>query len=116
MPLQVQANFCKMTKTVCRPVSKICKEGKYHGCWSIYKDGTRMIIGKNQLCRYPSDDPFWKKPKDVNFTIKTRSQKRKMNKPYREEVFKYFKVETDEKKEFELHMTDEIINYVTAWY
>ena len=31
--------FAKMTaKTIYKPVSKCCKNGKYHGCWSIYEE------------------------------------------------------------------------------
>ena len=95
MSLQVQTNFSRMTETIYKPVSKLCENGKYHGCWSIYEDGTRMIISKNMLCKYPTDDPFWKKPKDVDFKIKTRAQKRKMRKPNRYDVLKYFALKTD---------------------
>ena len=114
-----QANFCKMTKTIYRPAGKICKEGKYHGCWSIYEDGTRLLIGKNMLCRYPTDDPFWKKPKGIDFKIKTRSETRKMKKPNLYEVLKYCSVENNDNlktQELELNMNDEITNYVAAWY
>ena len=71
------------------------------------------------LCRYPTDNPFWKKPKDIDFKIKTRSQKRKMKKSNRYEVLKYYSVENNDNlktQELESNMNDEIINYVTAWY
>ena len=118
MPSHVQKNFSKkMTETIYKPVSKICKNGKYHGCWSIYEDGKRMIIGKNMLCRYPTDNPFWKKPKDVDFKIKTRAQKRKMRKLNKNDILKYYALETDDylQKQFEININDEIVNYVTAW-
>ena len=117
MSLQVRQIIAKMTETIYRPVSKICKEGKYHGCWSIYEDGTRMLIGKNMLCKYPTNDPFWKKPKDVDFKSKTRLQKRKMRKPNKYDVLKYYAVKTDDslKIEFEINMNDELVNLVTAW-
>ena len=78
-----------------------------------------MLIGKNMLCRYSTDNPFLKKPKDIDFKIKTRSQKRKMKKPNRYEVLKYYSVENNDNlktQELELNMNDEIINYVTAWH
>ena len=117
MSSQVQTNFSRMTETIYKPVSKLCENGKYHGCSSIYEDGTRMIISKNMLCKYPTDDPFWKKPKDVDFKIKTRAQKRKMRKPNGCDVLQYLALKTDDslQKQFEIHMDDEIVNYVTAW-
>ena len=92
----------------------MCKNGKCHGCWSIYEDGTRKLISGKFLCKYPTDDPFWKKPEDVNFKIKTRAQKRKMRKPYRDDVLDYLTIETDN-SEFELKPNDPIVDYVTAW-
>ena len=65
-------------KIIYKPVSKICKNGKYHGCWSVYEDGTRKLISKWSRCMYATDDPFWKDPKDVDFKIKTRAQKNRM--------------------------------------
>ena len=106
--------LAKMTETIYKPASKLCENGKYHGCWSIYEDGTRKLISKNFLCKYPTDDPFWKKPEDVNFKIKTRAQKRKIQKPYREDVLDYLTIESDN-TEFELKPNDPIVNYVTAW-
>ena len=108
--------LAKMTTTIYKPVSKICKNGKYHGCWSIYDDSTRQIIGKNMLCRYPTDDPFWKKPEDVDFKIKTRAQKRKMSKPNKNDVLKYYALETDDylQKQIEININDEIVNFVIA--
>ena len=64
LPLQVQTkavNDNNMSKiTIYKPLSKMCKDGKYHGCWSIYEDGTRMLISKNHYCKYSTNDPFWK--------------------------------------------------------
>ena len=108
----------KMTEVIYKPVSKLCENGKYHGCWSIYEDGsTRKLIGKNFLCKYPTDDPFWKKPEEVNFKIKTRAQKRKMGKRYREDILEYLTIEPDnsEQKQYEIKLNDPIVNYITVW-
>ena len=69
------------------------------------------------LCKYPTDDQFWKKPKDGDFKIKARAQKRKMKKTNKNEVLKYYALETDDylQKQFEININDEIVNYVTAW-
>ena len=118
LSLQVQTNFAKMTeKTIYKPVSKCCKNGKYHDCWSIYEDGTRMVISKNARCKYVTDDPFWKEPRDVDFKIKTRGQKRKMNKPVMKDVVKYLTKEIgdEDQKHFEIRPNDVLVNFLTAW-
>ena len=63
------------TIDIYKPFSKIAKEGMYHGCWSIYEDGTRKLISKCCKCNYQTNDPFWKKAKEVDFSVKTRGQK-----------------------------------------
>ena len=110
--------FAKITaKTIYKPVSKCCKNGKYHGCWSIYEDGTRMLISKNAICKYATDDSFWKEPKDVDFKIKTRAQKKKMSKPLIKDVVKYLTTEIgdEDQKLFEIKPDDYIVNFITAW-
>ena len=104
-------------KVIYKPVSKCCENGKYHGCWSIYEDSTRKPITKNARCIYATDDPFWKEPKDVDFKIKTRSQKNKMARPTKEAVLEYLTNEkdTEVQNEFELKPDDYIVKFVTTW-
>ena len=45
----------------------------YHGCSTVYKDGTRMLIGKGQSCVLSTNSPFWKLPKDIESKVETRS-------------------------------------------
>ena len=108
-----------MTKiTIYKPSSKLCRNGKYHGCWSIYEDGTRKIIAKGQKCNYPTDDPFWKQAKDVDFKIKTRAQKAKLKKAKMKEVVKYFSKEVDKTEQtlFEMQPDNYDVYYmIVAW-
>ena len=99
-----------------KPISKICEGGKYHGCWSIYEDGTRILISKEHFCKYPTNDPFWKKAKEVDFKVKTRAQKTKMGKPAMKDVIKYFSKEVDKTEQtlFKMKPLDYIANFVTA--
>ena len=107
------------TIEIYKPQSKIAKNGAYHGCWSICVDGTRRLFSGNcSICKYPTNDPFWKDPKDVDFSIKTRSQKAKLKKPIFEDVVKYF-TETVEKTEdslFEIKPTDYEVNFMLVSY
>ena len=49
------------------------KRRLYHGCSTVYKDGTRMLIGKGQDCVLSIDYPFWKLPEDTESKVETRS-------------------------------------------
>ena len=49
------------------------KRRLYHNCSTVYKDGTRMLIGKGQDCVLSTDCPFWKLPKDIESKVETRS-------------------------------------------
>ena len=49
------------------------KRRLYHGCSTVYKDGTRMLIGKRQDCVLSTDYPFWKLPEDIDSKVETRS-------------------------------------------
>ena len=49
------------------------KRRLYHGCSTVYKNGTRMLIGKGQDCLLSTNYPFWKLPEDVESKIETRS-------------------------------------------
>ena len=64
--LDESCNYNEMSKlTIYKPLSKICKNGKYHGCWAIYEDGTRQLITKKHKCKFPTDDLFWKHAKTL---------------------------------------------------
>ena len=49
------------------------KRRLYHGCNTVYKDGTRMLIGKRQDCVLSTIYPFWKLPKDIESKVEIRS-------------------------------------------
>ena len=49
------------------------KRRLYHGCSTVYKDGTRMLIGKGQDCVISTDYLLWKLPKDIESKVETRS-------------------------------------------
>ena len=97
------------TIEIFKPHSKFYKNGLYHGCYGVYKDGTRKLItGKCSKCRYPTNDPFWMKAEEVNIKIKTRAQKEKLEMADKNEVFHYF-IKTVDKNiynEFEIQAKD----------
>ena len=104
--------------TIYKLTSKLCKDGKYHGCWAIYKDATRQLITKKHKCKFPTDDPFWKQAKEVDFKIKTGAQKAKLEKAKMKDVVKYFSKELDKTEEtlFEMRPNDYGVYYMTvAW-
>ena len=97
------------TIEIYKPHSKMAKNGLYHGCYGVYKDGTRKLItGKCSKCRYPTNDPFWMKAEEVNFKVKTRAQKEKLEKANQSEVLKYFTKTVDKSKysDFEVKSSD----------
>ena len=49
------------------------KRRLYHGCSTVYKDGTRMFTVKGQDCVLSTNYPFWKLPKDIESRVETRS-------------------------------------------
>ena len=46
----------------------------YHGCGLAFEDGTVPLMQASFGCRYPTANPFWKDPVDVENRVKTRSQ------------------------------------------
>ena len=47
------------TIEIFKPHSKLCENGLYHGCYGVYKDGTRKLItGNCSRCKYRTNDPF----------------------------------------------------------
>ena len=49
------------------------KRRLYQDCSTVYKDATRMLIGKGQDCLLSTDYPFWKLLKDIDSKVKKRS-------------------------------------------
>ena len=49
------------------------KRRLYHGCSTVHKDGTRMLIGKGQDYVLSTNYPFWKLPEDIDSKVETRS-------------------------------------------
>ena len=104
--------------TIYKLPSKLYRDGKYHGCWGIYEDGTRKLITKGCKCKFPTDDLFWKEAKDVDFKIKTRAKKAKLENAKMKEALKYFCKEVDktEKTLFEMRPDHNNVYYMTvAW-
>ena len=50
--------------------------GKYHGCWTVYEDGSRCLIeyDLDKKCVCVTNEPFWKRPEDADFNIQTMTQ------------------------------------------
>ena len=46
----------------------------FQGCMNKNNDGTNRIIEKYLTFLYPTNVPFWKKARDVDFCAGTRSQ------------------------------------------
>ena len=102
--------------TIYKAASKLCRDGKCHGCWAIYEDGTRKLITKGLKCKFPTDDQYWKQPKDVDFKIKTRVQKAKLERAKMKEVVKYFSKEVDKTEQtlFEMQPNDYDVYHMTV--
>ena len=49
----------------------------YHGCGLAFEDGAGPLIKASLGCCYPTANPFWKDPEDVENRVKTKSQLRK---------------------------------------
>ena len=52
-------------------------------------DGTSRIIGKNFRCFYPTNMPFWKRARDVDFYVRTHSQEARQDVVKRQEFNRY---------------------------
>ena len=96
-------------KVMYKPLSRCSEDGKYHGCWTVYEDGTRKFISKGRGCYFATNDPFWKDPKDVDFKIKTRAQRKSTPIAKQKDVIKYLTIEVDENQDpvDTLKLTDE---------
>ena len=51
----------------------------FHGCMNKNNDGMNHIIEKNHTCLYPTNLPFWKRARDVDFCVHARSQETRQN-------------------------------------
>ena len=52
-------------------------------------DGTNRIIEKNFTCLYPTKMSFWKRARDVNFGVYTRSQEARQDFVKRQDFNRY---------------------------
>ena len=69
------------------------QNGLYHGCWTVFEDGTRCLIksswGEKFLC--PTNNPFWKRLQDVESRVETMTEemdKKLASKHYLKNYFK----------------------------
>ena len=46
----------------------------FYGCMNKNNDGTNRIIEKKFTCLYPTNVPFWKRARDIDICVRTRSQ------------------------------------------
>ena len=48
----------------------------YHGCWTVYEDGTRCLIKSNwgKKCVCPTNYLFWKLLEDLESRVQTMSE------------------------------------------
>ena len=79
-PFRLLGKFGKKKAGRYRPLSIAVTNGKYHGCFKVYEDGTRPLIEKSEKCYLSTNDPFWKKLKDVPFKVEKKNLKKKLNK------------------------------------
>ena len=63
----------------------------FHGCMRKNNDGTNRIIEKKFTCLYPTKIPFWKRARDVNFGVRTRSQEAREDFVKRQDFNRYCK-------------------------
>ena len=83
-----------------KPLSVAVQNGKYHGCFKVYKNGTRSFVENGDCCRLAingwcylsANNPCWKRAEDADFKIQTRAQKRRNKIANRQEVINYLTV------------------------
>lgn len=61
----------------------------FHGCMNKNNDGTNRIIEKNFTCFCPTNMPFWKRARDVDFCVRTCSQDTRQDVVKRQEFNRY---------------------------
>ena len=62
----------------------------YHGCYSGYKDGTKILIEKDRLCLHATNEPFWKLTQHVQNKVKTRLMVRRKKRVKAKYMNKYY--------------------------
>ena len=83
-----------------KPLSAAVENGKYHGCFNVYKNGMRPFVENgdrchiaiNGWCYLSTNDPFWNRAEDVDFKIQTTVQKNRNKIANRQEVINYLTV------------------------
>lgn len=61
----------------------------FHGCMNKNNDGTNRIIEKNFTCFCPTNMPFWKRARDVDFCVRTCSQDTRQDVVKRQDFNRY---------------------------
>ena len=61
----------------------------FHGCMNKNNDGTNRIIEKNFTCFCPTNMPFWKRARDVDFCVRTCSQDARQDVVKRQDFNRY---------------------------
>ena len=61
----------------------------FHGCMNENNDGTNRIIEKNFTCFCPTNMPFWKRARDVDFCVRTCSQDARQDVVKRQDFNRY---------------------------
>ena len=76
-----------------QPLSVCEHKGKYHGSWTVFKDGKRPLIHYDlgEECFFSTNDPFWKRPQDVEFKVHTIAQEMNKELATPEYIKNYFK-------------------------
>ena len=61
----------------------------FHGCMNKNNDGTNRIIEKNFTCFCPTNMPFWKRAREVDFCVRTCSQDTRQDVVKRQDFNRY---------------------------
>lgn len=61
----------------------------FHGCMNKNNDCTNRIIEKNFTCFCPTNMPFWKRARDVDFCVRTCSQDTRQDVVKRQDFNRY---------------------------
>lgn len=61
----------------------------FQGCMNKNNDGTNRIIEKNFTCFCPTNMPFWKRARDVDFCVRTCSQDTRQDVVKRQDFNRY---------------------------
>ena len=80
-----------------QPISVCNHNGRYHDCWTVFKDGTHCLINYDLGEKYVllTNDPLWKRPEDVDFKIQTMTQETNKRLATQKYIKYYFKAIED---------------------